>query len=107
MVDFNPINSEDYVAPLQESYKEINQGMNNYWDQEISNYNRAAEIAGKDMQALADMSSTLGEYFTKKDEERRANDRAKGYMCATIIPCITITCFYSCANSCYKFTISI
>ena len=77
---FNPINSEDYVAPLQESYKEINQGMNNYWDQEISNYNRAAEIAGKDMQALADMSSTLGEYFTKKDEERRANDRAKGYM---------------------------
>ena len=71
MVDsgFNPINSEDYVAPLQESYKDINKGMNNYWDQEISNYNRAAEIAGKDMQALADMSSTLGEYFTKKDEE--------------------------------------
>ena len=77
---FNPINSEDYVAPLQESYKEINKGMNNYWDQEISNYNRAAEIAGKDMQALADMSSTLGEYFAKKDAERRAEDRAKGYM---------------------------
>ena len=77
---FNPINSEDYVAPLQESYKEINQGMNNYWDQDISNYNRAADIAGKNELALADLSSTLGEHFTKKDEEKRANDRAKGYM---------------------------
>ena len=77
---FNPINEEDYVAPLQESYKDINKGMDNYWTQEVSNYNRAAEIAGKDLQSLANMSSTLGEYFTKKDEERRANDRAKGYM---------------------------
>ena len=73
---FDPIRSEDYVAPLQESYKAINEGMNNYWNQETSNAQRAAEIAGRDVQALADMSSTLGEYFTKKDEEKRVADRA-------------------------------
>ena len=72
--EFNPIRSEDYVAPLQESYKEINQGMNNYWDSRTNEYNRRAEIAGRDVKALADMSSTLGEYFTKKDEERRVAD---------------------------------
>ena len=78
--NFDPIRSEDYVAPLQESYKQINQGMDNYWNQETSNYRRAAEIAGRDMEALADMSSTLGNIFAKKDEEKRAADRAKGYM---------------------------
>ena len=77
---FNPKDTPDYVAPLQESYKEINAGMNNYWDAEISNANRKAEIAGQDLKFLADMSSTLGDYFSKKDEERRAEDRAKGYM---------------------------
>ena len=78
--NFDPIRSEDYVAPLQESYKAINEGMNNYWNQETSNAQRAAEIAGRDVQALADMSSTLGEYFTKKDEEKKLADKAKGYM---------------------------
>ena len=78
--EFNPIRSEDYVAPLQESYKEINQGMNNYWDSRTNEYNRRAEIAGKDLLAMADMSSTLGTYFAEKDKEKREADRAKGYM---------------------------
>jgi len=78
--EFNPIRSEDYVAPLQESYKEINEGMNNYWNSRTGEANRRAEIAGKDLLAMADMSSTLGDYFTKKDEEKREADRAKGYM---------------------------
>ncbi len=82
MVDsgFNPNDTPDYVAPLQESYKAINAGMDNYWNQEISNANRKTEIAGQDLKFLADMSSTMGDYFTKKDEERRAEDKAKGYM---------------------------
>lgn len=78
--NFNPIRSEDYVAPLQESYKEINQGMNNYWDSRTNEASRQAEIAGKDLLAMADMSSTLGEYFSEKDKEKREADRAKGYM---------------------------
>ena len=77
---FDPIRSEDYVAPLQESYKEINQGMNNYWNSQTNEYSRRAEIAGRDLKTLADMSSTLGEHFAKKDEEKREADRAKGYM---------------------------
>jgi len=79
-IGFNPITSEDYVAPLQESYKQINEGMDNYWAQESSNYKRSAEIAGQDLKSLADMSGTLGKYFAKKDEEKRVADRAKGYM---------------------------
>ena len=34
---FEAERSEDYVAPLINSYKEINEGMNNYWSQELSN----------------------------------------------------------------------
>lgn len=79
-IGFNPIRSEDYVAPLQESYKQINEGMDNYWDQESSNYKRAAEIAGNNLKSLSEMSGTLGKYFAKKDEEKRVADRAKGYM---------------------------
>jgi len=78
--EFNPIRSEDYVAPLQESYKEINQGMNNYWDSRTNEASRQAEIAGRDLKTLADMSATLGEYFSKKDAEKREADKAKGYM---------------------------
>ena len=83
MVDqpgFNPIRSEDYAAPLQESYKQINEGMDNYWAQESSNYKRSAEIAGQNLKSLSEMSGTLGKYFAKKDEEKRVADRAKGYM---------------------------
>ena len=30
---FDPVESEDYVAPLSQSYKEINADMDNYWTQ--------------------------------------------------------------------------
>ena len=76
---FEPEKSEDYVAPLITSYKEINEGMNNYWSQELSNYKNAATDAGKDMMLLANMSGTLGDFFKQKEEEKREEDIAKGY----------------------------
>ena len=76
---FEPEKSEDYVAPLLTSYKEINEGMNNYWSQELSNYKNAATDAGKDMMLLANMSGTLGDFFKQKEEEKREEDIAKGY----------------------------
>ena len=76
---FETERSEDYVAPLINSYKEINEGMNNYWSQELSNYKNAATDAGKDMMLLANMSGTLGEFFKEKEEEKREEDIAKGY----------------------------
>ena len=76
---FEPERSEDYVAPLINSYKEINEGMNNYWSQELSNYKNAAQDAGKDMMLLANMSGTLGDIFKKREDEQREEDIAKGY----------------------------
>ena len=76
---FNPERSEDYVAPLIDSYKDINQGMNNYWSNELSNYKNAAQDAGKDMMLLANMSDTLGGIFKQREEEKREADIAKGY----------------------------
>ena len=76
---FEAERSEDYVAPLINSYKEINEGMNNYWSQELSNYKYAAQDAGKDMQLLANMSGTLGDIFKKREDEQREEDIAKGY----------------------------
>ena len=76
---FEPERSEDYVAPLINSYKEINEGMNNYWSQELSNYKNAAQDAGKDMMLLANMSGTLGDFFKKREDEQREEDIAKGY----------------------------
>jgi len=76
---FETERSEDYVAPLINSYKEINEGMNNYWSQELSNYKNAAQDAGKDMMLLANMSGTLGDFFKQKEEEKREEDIAKGY----------------------------
>jgi hypothetical protein len=76
---FEPERSEDYVAPLINSYKEINEGMNNYWTQELSNYKYAAQDAGQDMKLLANMSGTLGDIFKQKEEEQREEDIAKGY----------------------------
>ncbi len=78
--DFEPIKSEDYVAPLQTAYKDINKGIDNYWSQELSNYKYAAEDAGKDMEALATMSSTIGEVLKKREDEQKKEDYAKGYM---------------------------
>ena len=76
---FNPERSEDYVAPLIDSYKDINQGMNNYWSNELSNYKNTAQDAGKDMMLLANMSDTLGGIFKQREEEKREEDIAKGY----------------------------
>ena len=76
---FEPEKSEDYVAPLLTSYKEINEGMNNYWSQELSNYKYAAQDAGKDMQLLANMSGTLSEFFKEREDQKREEDIAKGY----------------------------
>ena len=76
---FEPERSEDYVAPLINSYKEINEGMNNYWSQELSNYKYAAQDAGKDMAQLASMSKTLGGIFEQREEQKREEDIAKGY----------------------------
>ena len=76
---FEPERSEDYVAPLINSYKEINEGMNNYWSQELSNYKNAAQDAGKDMMLLANMSGTLGDIFKQREDEKREEDIAKGY----------------------------
>ena len=68
---FEPEQSEEYVAPLIDSYKEINKGMDNYWSQELSNYKNAANDAGKDMMLLANMSDTLGSIFQKREEQQR------------------------------------
>ncbi len=76
---FEPERSEDYVAPLINSYKEINEGMNNYWSQELSNYKYAAQDAGQDMKLLANMSGTLGDFFKQREDEKREEDIAKGY----------------------------
>ena len=76
---FEPERSEDYVAPLINSYKEINEGMNNYWSQELSNYKNAAQDAGKDMMLLANMSGTLGDIFKQREDQKREEDIAKGY----------------------------
>ena len=76
---FEAERSEDYVAPLIDSYKEINEGMNNYWSQELSNYKNAAQDAGKDMMLLANMSGTLGDIFKQREDEKREEDIAKGY----------------------------
>ena len=76
---FEPEQSEEYVAPLIDSYKEINKGMDNYWSQELSNYKNAANDAGKDMMLLANMSDTLGSIFQKREEQQREEDIAKGY----------------------------
>ena len=77
---FDPIESEDYVAPLTQSYKEINDGMNNYWDQEISNYNYKASFAGKNLEALANMSSTLSATMAKQEEKRKKENISKGML---------------------------
>ena len=77
---FDPVESEDYVAPLQTGYKQINEGMANYWDQEISNYNYAASFAGDGLKALAGMSETVSGVLKEREEKKKKEDFAKGYM---------------------------
>ena len=77
---FDPVESEDYVAPLQTGYKQINEGMANYWDQELSNYNYAASFAGDGLKALAGMSETVSGVLKEREEKKKKEDFAKGYM---------------------------
>ncbi len=77
---FEPIESEDYVAPLTQSYKEINEGMANYWDQEISNANYKAAFAGKNLESLASMSSTIAETLAKREERIKQERINKGML---------------------------
>ena len=77
---FDPVSSRDYVPELVTGYKQINEGMDNFWSQEIDNYNYAASFAGQDMIALADMSSTIGEKVKEREEKKKQEDFAKGYM---------------------------
>ena len=64
--DFNPTTSRDYVPELITGYKQINEGMNNYWTQEIDNFNYAASFAGSDLIALAGMSEEVSGILKKK-----------------------------------------
>ena len=77
---FDPVDSEDYVAPLQTAYKDINAGMDNYWSQELRNAKYAAIDAGTGMEALANMSDSISGVLKKREEEQRKEDYAKGYM---------------------------
>ena len=70
---FDPVKTEDYAAPLLESYRDINEGMNNYWGQELQNYKYKAQEAGiKDLEALTNLSSAIG---TKIDEQIKKEER--------------------------------
>ena len=77
---FDPIESEDYVAPLQTGYKQINQGMDNYWASELGSYKSAADTAGQNLQALSELSGTISQVVAKKEEEKREVDFAKGHL---------------------------
>jgi hypothetical protein len=78
--EFDPVSSRDYVPELVTGYKQINEGMDNFWSQEIDNVNYAASFAGKDMIAMADMSSTIGEKLKVREDRKKQEDFAKGYM---------------------------
>ena len=80
MANLDTVRSRDYVPELVTSYQKINEGMDNFWSQEIDNYNYAASFAGQDMIALADMSSTIGEKVKEREEKKKQEDFAKGYM---------------------------
>lgn len=77
---FDPVESEDYVAPLSQSYKEINADMDNYWTQELSNEKYKAQDAGKGLEALSQMSGTVSEYLAKREERKKKEDIIKGHM---------------------------
>ena len=78
--DFNPTSSRDYVPELVTGYKQINEGMNNYWTQEIDNYNYAASFAGNDLIALAGMSEEVSGILKKREDKKKEVDFAKGHM---------------------------
>lgn len=78
---FDPVKTEDYAAPLLESYKDINAGMNNYWGQELRNYKYKAQDAGiKDLEALTNLSSAIGAKIDEQAQKRREESITKGML---------------------------
>ena len=81
MVDsFDPVSSRDYVPELVTGYKDINFGMDNYWSQEIDNFNYAASFAGDTYKALGEMSETVSGILKQREDKKKQEDFAKGYM---------------------------
>ena len=76
---FDPIESENYVPALQESYKQINAGMARYYEQLRENDANMVKSAGKGMEALASMSGTLASVMQMKAKEKQEADYALGY----------------------------
>ena len=77
---FDPVASRDYVPELVTSYKQINEGMDNFWSQEIDNYNYAASFAGDGLKALGEMSETVSGILKEREDKKKQEDFAKGYM---------------------------
>lgn len=77
---FDPVSSRDYVPELVTGYKKINEGMANYWDQEIDNFNYAASFAGDGLKALAGMSETVSGVLKEREDKKKQEDFAKGHM---------------------------
>jgi len=78
---FDPVKTEDYTAPLLESYKDLNAGMNNYWTQELANYKYKAQDAGiKDIEALSNLSTAIGKKITEREERKRQENITKGML---------------------------
>ena len=77
---FNPVASQDYASELVTSYKDINAGVDNYWNQEIDNYNYAASFAGDNFKALAGLSETFSGVLKQREEKQKEIDFAKGHM---------------------------
>ena len=78
--NFDPVASKDYASELITSYKDINSGMDNYWNQEIDNFNYAASFAGDDIKSLANLSETWSGTLKEKEEKQKEIDFAKGHM---------------------------
>tara|TARA_Y100001938_G_scaffold33849_2_gene46476 strand:- start:2737 stop:5073 length:2337 start_codon:yes stop_codon:yes gene_type:complete len=78
---FDPVKTEDYTAPLLESYKDLNAGMDNYWTQELANYKYKARDAGiKDIEALTNLSTAIGKKITEREERKRQENITKGML---------------------------
>ena len=77
---FDPVSSRDYVPELVTGYKQINEGMDNFWSQEIDNYNYAASFAGSGLKALGEMSETVSGILKEREDKKKREDFAKGYM---------------------------
>jgi hypothetical protein len=78
--NFDPVASKDYASELVTSYKDINAGMDNYWNQEIDNFNYAASFAGDDTKALGNLSETFAGVLKEKEQKQKEIDFAKGHM---------------------------